>query len=118
MQQSERSGVTPLHLAASYHNDQIATLLLQSGADINIIDRSHSSVLHSAAQAGSSFVLSSLLSRGDLKNINERCLGGRNALLYAAFGGHFEAVQILVNGGVQLDVTNHDGIHYYLLLTI
>ncbi len=64
------TGLTPLHLAASYCHADVVTLLLDKGAKINVTSQDGATPLHLAAQEGCADVANLLLQRG--ANVNAR----------------------------------------------
>lgn len=59
-----QNGYTPLHIAAKKNQAQIATALLQYGAETNALTRQGVSPLHLASQEGHTEMASLLLERG------------------------------------------------------
>jgi ankyrin repeat protein len=60
----ERKGLTPLHYAASYNNLPFATVLIQNGADPNILDEHDNSTLWTAVfSAAGNYEIVELLTR-------------------------------------------------------
>jgi ankyrin len=66
------SGLTPLHLAASYCHVDVVTLLLNKGAKINITSKDGATPLHLAAQEGCADVVNLLLERGAKVNVRDK----------------------------------------------
>merc|ERR1719247_1989602 len=77
-------------------------LLLDAGAEVNAVDRSHGgSALHSAAQAGHAELCAKLLDRG--AEVHGADNSGRAAVHHAASGGHAEVCAVLLDWGAELD---------------
>ena len=60
----DKYGDTPLHDAAEYGNTEVATLLLDRGADVNARDNYDNTPLHNAVLYGNTEVATLLLDRG------------------------------------------------------
>ena len=102
-------GFTPLHLAAFFAYPETVTLLLEHGADPNVIAKNPSMVtpLHSAAAGRSLDVLRMLLMRG--ANPNARQQGGFTALHAAAIQGDVNMVRLLIGRGAMPAAASDDG---------
>jgi ankyrin repeat protein len=84
---------TPLHLAASSGYYHIVQMLIDAGADVNIVAARGWTALHLAASRGDHRMLESLLAadaRADA-DTNE----GISSLQMAAHGGHLKATEVL-----------------------
>ena len=66
--------MTPLHVAAMHsQDDEVITLLLQAGPDVNAIDKDGCTALHWAAQKGRSLAVEAMLAAGaDIAMKNRR----------------------------------------------
>jgi len=95
---------TPLHNAAT---KEIAELLAQRGADINVSDVFGRTPLHRAAEDGRIYVVSLLITKG--ADVNARDGVNNTALHGAAHYGHKQVVEILIKGGADLNIKNIDG---------
>uniref|UniRef100_A0A3P9HBE1 Uncharacterized protein n=1 Tax=Oryzias latipes TaxID=8090 RepID=A0A3P9HBE1_ORYLA len=60
----ERNGYTPLHIAAKKNQTNIASALLQYGAETNVLTKQGVSPLHLASQEGHAEMVNLLLSKG------------------------------------------------------
>ena len=85
--------VYPLHAAISANYDSIAKMLIEAGAEVNVLQASRTSPLHLAAQNGNIDLIVLLLENGarvDIKNDM-----GRTASDLAGEKGHIEIAEIL-----------------------
>lgn len=69
---SSQNGYTPLHIAAKKNQMEIATTLLEYGADTNAITRQGISPLHLAAQEGNVDMVTLLLARDATINMGNK----------------------------------------------
>lgn len=79
----------------------IVQLLLDAGAEVNVVDQYNDSPLRAAAAAGNSEVVKLLRKVG--ANPNALGSGTRSALFEAAIHGHDNIVQSLLQGGAQVE---------------
>ena len=102
-------GFTPLHLAAFFAQPEVASVLLERGADPRAIARNLSRVtpLHSAA-AGRSLEVARLLLGRDV-DVNARQQGGWTALHAAAFHGDMDLARLLLARGASVQAVSDDG---------
>ncbi len=102
---------TPLHCAAREGHTEIAALLLDYGADVNVTDAHSIMPLHCAASEGHTETAAVLLSRGAKVNgpgVDPRSMwahrgGPRTALHSAASGGHTETAALLLDHGADVN---------------
>ena len=103
-------GFTPLHLAAFFGQEDAARLLLEHGADANVVAR-HESIkvapLHSAAAGAHSSIVTVLLEAG--ADANARQEGGFTALHSAAQNGDRESAEALLQQGADPSAATDDG---------
>ena len=79
-------------------------VLLENGADINIVNDCYQSILHYAARGGHCAVIEELLK---IKaNIHAKDNKGCIPLHWAAFKGHTDAVNMLFNYGADVNIVN------------
>jgi ankyrin repeat protein len=82
-------------------------MLIDGGADINIIGNHELTPLHRACRAGHESVVTMLIDRGAHLNITDG--EGYTPLHLACANGHEAVVTILIDGGADLHVIDGDG---------
>ncbi|KAJ7232816.1 ankyrin repeat-containing domain protein [Mycena rebaudengoi] len=104
-------GRTPLHIAAGARNVEIATLLLQAGADPNAeYDQDELRPLHEAVQARDLKMVTLLLDHGAHIDAHCGCDGvSENALHTSCANGDLEIVDLLLVRGAQIERRGHYG---------
>jgi ankyrin repeat protein len=96
-------GMTGLHWAAENGNPEIASILLESGADVEAVTRLGAyRPLHLAARRGDASVIQLLLDASADPEA-ESATGGVTPLHFAAASGRAASVQALIDHGVELD---------------
>ncbi|KAL9119191.1 MAG: hypothetical protein Q9187_004254, partial [Circinaria calcarea] len=92
---NDESGSSPLHLAAASGSTQMLTMLAQRIPDIDAINHKGETPIMTAAAAGNSCTLQTILDLALEKNIVLRrtALDGRSVLHYAAQGGSWEIIE-------------------------
>jgi uncharacterized protein len=92
-------GWTPLHLAAFFGHPELATALLDRGADVDARSTNglKNTPLHAAAAGGYTDLVALLLQRG--ADVNARQEGGWTALHAAAQAGNRQMVELLLASG-------------------
>mmetsp|Transcript_68412 Transcript_68412/g.222554 ORF Transcript_68412/g.222554 Transcript_68412/m.222554 type:complete len:897 (+) Transcript_68412:70-2760(+) len=97
-------GCFTLHKAAERCGTRMVHLLVAAGAETEAIDTaSRSTALHSAARAGNLSTVQALIGKGVCLDWLDRW--NRTALHWAAFHGHFQICQELVNARATLEGT-------------
>jgi ankyrin repeat protein len=86
LNQKDKMGLTPLYWAASQGNTFAVHLLLQAGADINIVDNGGNTPLHMACRAGSRTCTEALIIAG--ADIHKRLPNGYQCIHLAAMAMH------------------------------
>ncbi len=94
-------------LAARYGHEGVIRNLLNSGADIDLIDELGNTALIVAAAENHLSILKLLVSLG--ANINAQSNDGTTALMNASLYGNFEAANYLLESGAQVDLKKVDG---------
>lgn len=103
-------GFTPLHLAAFFGHEDAARLLLEHGADANVVARHESlkvAPLHSAAAGGHAGIVRLLLEAG--ADANARQEGGFRPLHAAAQNGDRESAEALLEHGADPAAATDEG---------
>jgi len=103
-------GFTPLHLAAFFGHEDAARLLLEHGADANVVARHESlkvTPLHSAAAGAHSSIVRLLLEAG--ADADARQEGGFTPLHSAAQNGDRESAEALLDSGADPAATTDEG---------
>lgn len=90
---SDEMASTPLHVAVSNNRFEVASVLLEKGADINARNKHGLTPLHLAARNGNTELAQMLLSRNARKDIRD--YWGQSALMYATKEGHPDIAKLL-----------------------
>ena len=101
------NGMSPLMVAAKEGESEILWELLESGADVNLLNHDENSALWFACFNGEPGVIKMLIEYGaklDSQNVN-----GATCLIYAASAGKFEVVKTLIEAGAEINATTFDG---------
>ena len=100
-------GETALHAAARDNSLEVATLLIDSGADIEAKNEAGETPLHYAAWQNSLEVAQLLIDSG--ADINAKDNDGNTALHWAALRNHFDFATLLINRGADINAKTDDG---------
>lgn len=98
---------TPLGWAAEAGHVDVARLLIERGANIDVSDRTRATPLLLAAEHGSAEIVSLLLKRGADPNTRGRCKEG--AMLLAARENHPAVLKELIAASAKVDLKDNDG---------
>ena len=104
----DKRGRTPLHHAAERDHKDALAYLLDHGADLNHVDHEGWTSLMMAANKNHLQIVNLLLLRGANPNIVNKS-SGISALHEAAFNGHFEIAQCLVDRGADVNAADNNG---------
>ncbi|XP_050393549.1 titin isoform X4 [Patella vulgata] len=89
-----KSGFTPLHIASHYGNTNVANLLIQRGADVNFKAKNNITPLHVGSRWGKANMVTLLLD--NKADISEKTRDGLTPLHCAARSGHEGVVDLLL----------------------
>src|SRR5262245_32835292 len=103
----DRTGFTPLMLAAIHDHLAIGDALLDRGAAVDARNRAGQTALMMAAINNHPRFARRLLDRG--ANVNARTRAGWTALMYAAWEGHPEMARVLLARGADADLRDQAG---------
>ena len=115
--QTEQGGWTPLWVAACRRLLEISRLLLQAGADVNIVNRKGVSPLKEAAQIGAAELVRLLLEHGASIDVAAHEFHD-TPLIAASAKDYIEVVKILLAAGANARAQQTGGwssLHYALL---
>jgi len=114
---ADRGGLSPLHLASSYGFVQVAEILLDNRADINMAASGGlgDTPLHMAVSCGQLAVAEYLVSRG--ADVSRRNADGKTVLMVAAARGQLALVRLLVEAGADVTAVDRAGNTALLLHT-
>ena len=101
------TAITPLHYAAFKGHKDVAQVLLEWGAEINVSGNGVKTPLHLAAKWGHRCVVQFLIQNG--ADVNSTKGGGCTPLHTAAINGHKEIVELLIENGADVNATDNDG---------
>ncbi|HZQ51466.1 MAG TPA: ankyrin repeat domain-containing protein [Bryobacteraceae bacterium] len=104
LEKRSSDGWTPLHLAAFFGHSELATALLDRGAQVDARSTNgmKNTPLHAAAAGGHADLVDLLAKRGADPNAHQE--GGWTALHSAAQAGNREMVSVLVANGAHVNV--------------
>lgn len=106
--QPSSSGVSPLHMAVINNQDEIAELLVKSGANVNVPDASTgASPLHLSALYGRTQIANFLIRNG--ANVNANMKFNISPLLVAAQFNHPELIELLLQNKANLQHADQEG---------
>ncbi|XP_065923059.1 ankyrin-2 isoform X42 [Magallana gigas] len=103
-----KSGFTPLHIAAHYGNTNVGSLLIQRGADVNFKAKNNITPLHVASRWGKPNMVTLLLDNHGIAD--ERTRDGLTPLHCAARSGHENVVDLLIERGAPKSAKTKNGL--------
>ncbi|XP_069685178.1 ankyrin repeat domain-containing protein 27-like [Periplaneta americana] len=102
-------GFTPLHISAMHGRTDVVRLLLDAGAQINVVTRTRGvTPLHLACQNQRFQAAKLILETGNC-DLDIQDSGGNTALHYASFTGNARLVDLILKYGPLLDLKNSNG---------
>ena len=103
----DKSGETPLHLAAVKGYPEITSLLIAEGANVNARDERKLTPLHAASWGGHKETVALLIDKGAYVN----AIGdtGLTPLHVSALTGKNETIALLIESGAEINSRNKDG---------
>lgn len=101
------NGMTPLMQAAMLGETTFVRMLLEAGADVNLLNNDLNNALWFACVSECIDIISQLIEYGI--NINNCNVNGATCLIYAASAGKFDVVRQLVEAGTDLSLATLDG---------
>ena len=99
--------MTPLNLSSQIGNYEIAKLLIENGADVNMGSYFGMTPLMSASQGGYLEIAQILYESG--ADIYAEDESGRNSLMLASQFGNLEMVKFLIENGAEIDAKDNSG---------
>ena len=101
------NGMTPLMQAALMAETTFVQILLEAGADVDLVNNDMNNALWFACVSESVEIIALLIEHGI--NINNSNVNGATSLLYAASAGKYAVVKTLVEAGADLSLQTLDG---------
>ena len=102
----EMSGRTALAVAAHCGNEEVVSLLLQRGAQVDVLDSSDMTPLHLAASRDHYGIVQLLVD--DHANVDAIGPNGKTPLRLAADSGHHDVVEILLQNRARVNSRDHN----------
>ena len=104
----DRRKMTPILCAALGGNASVFEALMDSSADLDVVDDAHRSIIFCVAEGGSTDCMSLLLSRCKL-NVNVVDAVGRTPLHAACLSGSDELAKLLLSHGAKINAADKAG---------
>ncbi len=105
--EEETFDLTALHKASRYGHKEIARMLIDAGADINIKDGDGWTPLHWASNNSQIEITKMLIDAGADENVQDN--KGRTPLHMAARWNEIEVAKILIDAGSRFDIETNSG---------
>lgn len=103
----DKSGLTPLHLAAMQSETEVAALL-NAGANPSFLTEDSQNALHLACRARTPNILGQLLEHCGSPDVEQKDSYGRTPLHYACASGDPESVALLIRHGADVNAVDLD----------
>jgi pectate lyase len=94
-----RGGITPLYWAVREHHEDVAELLIEKGANVQVKNRRGWTPLHHAVRGGNRDMVELLITK--CADVNAKLKSGKTALSLAKERGHTEIVELLRKHGAK-----------------
>jgi len=107
LEEKDEAGSTPLIVACSGGQMEVARYLIGIGADINAGDNEDSRAIHLAGVSGNTELIGYLLDLG--MEVDTRDENGMTALLFAGYRGQKKAVEYLISRGADIGAATNGG---------
>ncbi|XP_019858578.1 PREDICTED: uncharacterized protein LOC109586804 [Amphimedon queenslandica] len=104
----DKNNRTPLFNAVTSGSVEAVEILLDNGANTDVVDKDSKSLLHYAGESGEIEMLEFWIRREDY-DLNVKDKRNRTPLFNAVNSGSIEAVDILLTKGARSDVVSKDG---------
>ncbi|MGD8961897.1 MAG: ankyrin repeat domain-containing protein [Desulfobacterales bacterium] len=102
-----KSGETPLHIAAVRGYQEITSVLIDKGANVNAIDGRELTPLHAAAWGGHKETVALLIANG--AEVDARGDDGVTPMLVSTLSGRNDTMELLINNGANINARNRSG---------
>ena len=99
----------PIHVASRCGNIEILHLLVNSGANLTLVDAKGQTCLHCASNYGHDVCLKYLLQEGGGIIVEERDVRGKTCLHCAVLGGYIKCCSILLDFGSDINAITFNG---------
>ncbi len=106
-QDEDNYNLTPLHWAALNGSVEIARMLIDAGADVNVQTNGGRTPLHWAARRGEVEIARMLIDAGADVNVQDEW--GKTSLHYAAEYEQIEVIKMLLDAGAIKDIPTNRG---------
>jgi ankyrin repeat protein len=98
---------TPLHIASVFSNFEAVKILIENGADVNVLNNNGSNPLHYAASRGRLEIVKLLVKSGVVLNVND--IRRQNELHFAFMGNtNKEMITFLLEAGSRISLDRYE----------
>lgn len=102
-----KQGKTPLHFAVENNHNEIAKILIEQGANLNLPDFTGKQALHFAVLSSNVELVEFILQHGG--DVNAQDVDGLTPVHYAATSGNVSVLVLLVRFGAFVNTQDHQG---------